>query len=208
MGAAIGLCLISMCGCPGHTYRAAYSPLAGVDRYLKDLPLGNIAFNAPDAMRIDTQNNIHALVSASSSMDEIRAELEQRIGKDRYLQTYAIKLGPLMEAHLTGENFTIQAVTPEKQAVASNTTTHWQWEVTPRRGGHQLLHLAMNVIIYVHNSPEPRTVQTFDKTIEVEVSNVRRITDWARENWFWVFPAIGAVLAIVRWTRKKSKDKE
>jgi hypothetical protein len=179
-----------------------------VDEYLKKLPLGNIAFNAPKTMKVDEQNSIHVLVSASSSMDEVRAELQRRIGEAKDLEAYAIKLSPLMEAHLTGENFTIRAVTPEKQAVASTATTEWQWEVTPRRGGHQVLHLAMNVVVYVRNSPEPRTLQTFDRAIEIEVSSMRLVTDWARDNWFWVLPLIGAVVGIVKWVRKKSKDKK
>jgi len=208
---AVGLYLIYLYGCGGPGSNPSSNPMVNpmllVDEYLKELPLGNIAFNAPKAMKVDEQIGIHVLVSGSSSVGDIRAELERRI-KEKEFEAYAIKLSPLMEAHLTGENFTIQAVTPEKQAVASSATTQWQWDVTPRRGGLQVLHLAMNVIVYVRNSPEPRTVQTFDRTIEIKVSTMRRVTDWARDNWFWVLPLIGAVIAIVKWILKKSIHKQ
>ena len=204
------LAVLTLTSCAGEprAYKLDLSleaQLRAIDAVLDSLPKGNIAYNVPPSMEIDKPERVHLLLSPSVSVKELEERIRLRTSTDKGLEGTVIHISPQMEAHLSGENFSILAVKPEKQAVAAMATTEWQWQVTPKRGGEQELHLTLNVILDVDKQNVQRALTTFDKTIHVKVSMPRLIGDFLRDNWGWIAGVGGAIIAAVGWLFRKKK---
>lgn len=173
---------------------------ASIGSILGSLPIGNIAFNVPSAMEIDSTYAVNLFLSASRSMDELEADLKQRTRDQKTIEKYQIRIAPLMEARLTGRNFEILAIKPETQGVGAGRTTEWQWDVAAKRGGIQELHLTLNAVLFVNKNATPISIRTFDKRVEVRVTLSRRAADFMRDYWQELLAAI--VLSILISARR------
>lgn len=168
-----------------------------IERALQKLQLGKIAFNVPIEMTLDETYRIHLLLSKSLPEQELQAQLHEYLGsstasgtKDvntrERIETAAVKIGPRMEAIVTGQNFEITEVTPQEQPVSREETTEWQWDVKPRKPGTQELHFTINVILLVNKATMRRAINTFDRRIDVKVTTGQWLTALIGEHWGWV----------------------
>jgi hypothetical protein len=138
-------------------------------------------------------------------VQQLQAELRQRVAGQDALQGAQISIAPEMEARLTGQSFAITAVTPERQLVSDQQETDWQWDVTPNREGTQELHLTVSVILNVDNGSLPRAIQTLDRQISVQVTWGQRLSGFLSTNWQWLWAVVVAPLAAWAWHRFKKR---
>ena len=110
-----------------------------------------------------------------------------------------------MQARLTGQGFEITAVKPETQLVSGEQETEWQWDVTPKRANTLRLHLTLSAILVVDGEPAPRTIRTFDKIIEVQVTWGQRISGFVSNNWQWLWAVV--LVPVAGWLWRKWKKK-
>lgn len=171
--------------------------LSTIDQTLAQLRLGTIAFYVPDTMERGQSYDIKLLLSATKSLDELKKELS---GKS---ETAEIRVSPKMEARLTGQDFEINAVRSETQAVTEQETTEWEWEVRPSHEGSHQLHLTLDVILSVNGAETPRSLQTFDRTITVEVGFGKRAFGFVTNNWQWLWTAVFIPLGAWLWKKKR-----
>ena len=176
---------------------------AAVDRLLEKLEFGNIAFNAPSEIRLDDTAAIQLLLGLSTSADELKRMIEA-VGER---EAARIKVSDVMEARLSGSNFAITAVTPERQAVTRTGVTEWKWDVKPTRDGRQLLHLTLSVLIQVDGVSTLRAIRTFDKEVEVEVTWDQHVGAFVEGNWQWLWATILVPIAGWFWKKKKRESK-
>lgn len=162
------------------------SPLDAIDKLLASLPLANIAFNTPSTIPLGESEIIHLVLSTRETMETLQTMIESG-GEKTGAQ---IKVGNAMEARLTGKGFKIQAITPETQAVSGVEKTEWKWEVEPAEGGKQRLHLTMAAILHIDGQKVPRVLRTFERSIEVQVTWSRQISDFVGNNWQWLWATI------------------
>ncbi|HNV69743.1 MAG TPA: hypothetical protein PKO06_08605 [Candidatus Ozemobacteraceae bacterium] len=160
--------------------------MEAIDRLLSSLTLGNIAFNTPTTIPLGEAQVIHLALSTRETVDNLKTLIETE-GQKTGAQ---IRVGSEMEAHLTGKGFKIQAITPETQAVSAVETTEWKWEVEPTEGGPQRLHLSMSAVLNVDGQRVPRAIRTFERTIEIQVTWTRQISDFVGNNWQWLWATI------------------
>ena len=162
-----------------------------IDRLLKALPFGSIAFNAPTALGLRESAEIELVLS----LHERAAKLKHRISAlGEKIGAGNIKVSKLMEARLTGLGWEVLALTPKVQAVAGKEVTTWRWQIRATEAGTRQLHLTLSALLDVDGSQSPRLVRTFDRVIEVQVSWVHRLSGFAGENWQWLWAAIAAPL--------------
>lgn len=173
--------------------------IAAVDRILDSLAQANIAFNAPASMNLTESTQIHLLLSLEQSIEDLHKALTQAGDK----QGAQIRVAERMEAHLTGQNFRITAITPEEQAITSKGVTEWEWEVKPTTPGRHNLHLTLTALFAVDGNSTRRSIRTFDKTIEVEITWSQQISEFVINNWQWLWAAI--LLPLIGWLWKRRK---
>lgn len=154
-----------------------------------------VAFDVPKAMQLDDTSEVKLILGPGHDLKELIATLN----KDA--EGANIRITDRMEAHLSGTGFQITAVTPELQAVSRADITSWQWDVKATEPGHHPLHLTLTAIFDLGGSLTPRAMKTFDRTIEVNVTFGRKIADFGRGNWQWLWATL--LVPLGGWFMKK-----
>lgn len=176
-------------------YRGKSDTFNAIDETLSKLPLGNIAFNVPRAMNIDTTTMIQLALGLKTSVDKLKemiAATGEKVGAN-------IRIADRMEARLSGQGFSITAITPETQAISGTDITKWEWEVTPKREGVQRLHLTLSVLLNVDGASTGRAVRTFDRDIDIQVTLKQRVSAFLVNNWQWLWAVILVPIAGMLW---------
>jgi hypothetical protein len=174
--------------------------LREVDRGLKGLKTGRIAFNAPRELGLHDSAIIRLDLSRRKKLSALLAEIEE-IGDKRGA---VIRVSREMEAHLAGLSFEIAPIIPEHQLVSERENTTWEWEVRPTATGTHRLHLAMLVFLDVNDRGTPRAIGTYDAIIEVRVGLLERTSGFVERNWQWLWVAILAPVAGWFFRRRKA----
>jgi len=176
------------------------SPSSNVDKLLNEMEFGAIAFNAPTNINIDGSHQIQLLLSLASTVEE----LKQSIAEEGEKVGATIKVSDRMEARLSGYMFQITAITPEVQGVSKIQDTEWKWEIHPKKEGNQKLHLTLTTLLEIDGRSTSRTIRTFDKVIEVNVTATQKISQFFKNNWQWLWAAI--LLPVAGWLWKRRKN--
>jgi hypothetical protein len=170
-----------------------------VDNILANMEWGNIAFNVPASMNLEDTAVVQLVLSLRKPIDELKQLIEAQGEKEGT----RIRVSNLMEARLTGLNFQITAVTPEKQAITGQEVTKWEWEIKPSKTGHYDLHLTLTALFTVEGISTSKALRTFDKTINVNVTWQQRTTDFFEKNWQWLWAVIIIPIAGWLWRRRR-----
>jgi hypothetical protein len=171
-----------------------------VDRALKQMPLGSIAFNAPESMNFYDTAAIELKLGLTSDIDYLKGQIEAA-GRQHGAR---IRISDRMEANLIGSNFDVTAITPALQAVSQTEVTEWKWEVKPTSAGVQDLHLTISALLDVDGAATPRVIRTFHKTIAVDITWGQRASVFFGKSWQWLWAAI--LVPIVGWVWRKRKE--
>ncbi|GAB1594731.1 hypothetical protein [Lysobacter claricitrinus] len=169
-----------------------------VDRLLAHLQPGHVAFNAPQAINIEQTVLVQLVVSPDAS----EATLRERIEGPGKVASESVQVANTMQARLTGEGFRIVAQTPERQLVSSG-VTEWAWEITPEAPGRHTLNLSLDALVPLDGETVPRTLRTFRKPIEVEVTARQKLSSFVDENGKWIWTTL--LVPAFGWFAKKRK---
>ncbi len=134
----------------------------------------NIAFNTPETMHYDETKPIQLILDPVRTLDEVKAlvkEQGQVVGAE-------IDITPRMQASLKGEGFKIVPISPEMQAVLTNKSTQWRWDVTPtvKENTTLSLYLSINMVMKVDGAETSRMVESFRREIKVNVTPQDRVS--------------------------------
>ncbi|MEO8365021.1 MAG: hypothetical protein ABI538_02320 [Pseudoxanthomonas sp.] len=167
-----------------------------VDGIMAQLKLGNVAFNTPASINIEETVSIHVALSPSEAVEA----LEARVQGPGQKVSHALQVANNMEARLSGEGFRIVPVTSERQAVSSG-VTEWIWDVTPLTVGKHQLTLTIDALINVNGETVPKTLRTFRKPIEVEVTATQRVSGVVSEHGKWLWTTL--LVPVFGWMARK-----
>lgn len=184
--------------------------LRDVDTLIRNLPLGNVAFNVPDKMDLDESTELDLALSLASATEDLKKSMASPHLKG-LIESAAIRVTDRMEARLTGNGFQITAVTPELQVVVPSEPATWKWLIKAAHPGVHELHLTVSALIEINKSTTPFVSRTFEKTIRVEVSWQKKIAGFAQDNWQWVWTAIAAPIGawfLSRYRRARPSDRD
>jgi hypothetical protein len=176
--------------------KAATAP-SEVDRLLDEMQSANIAFNVPSSLGYGRTSGIKLELSAKKAPEELAGMIHE----PGATETASVKISNEMDARLTGEGFQITAVRPERQAVSANGVTQWNWDIKPKQLGPQRLHLTLDAVMKIDNHESTYTLQTFDRTIGVNVVWPETLISFFGKYWQWVCTAV--VFPVVAWLAKR-----
>jgi hypothetical protein len=173
-----------------------------VDDLLKKMEFGSIAFNVPNNINIDSSHQIQLKLSIAETVEA----LKQSITDEGRKYGATIKVSDRMEARLSGNMFEITAISDKVQAVSKSEQTLWKWEIHPKKGGKHKLHLTLTAHLEVDGYSTPRTIRTFDRLIEIDVSFTQKISLFFNNNWQWLWATI--LVPVAGWLWKRSKKQQ
>ena len=168
-----------------------------VDQLLEKMQSANIAFNTPSSLGYGRTSGIQLRLSGAKTAEELAAAISEPGARE----TATIKISNEMDARVTGEGFQVKAVSPERQAVSASGVTQWNCDITPKQLGRQRLHLTLDAIVKIDNHESTYTLQTFDKTIGVNVVWPETLISFLGKYWQWVCTAV--VFPVVAWLAKR-----
>ena len=137
---------------------------------------GRIGFNPPGRLRLGEVHELHLVLSPSGDEAEL-AELVPSTGASAQPETHRVRFSDRMVARLEadGPGVRITPISPELQAVSGVEPTTWIWTVRGAEGGTTRLRLTLDAILEVDGERVPRSIRTFNHSIEVTVSPWQRV---------------------------------
>lgn len=178
-----------------------YPSLENVDKALKSLVLGNIAFNAPEEIQWNNTAVIELLLSLSFSVDELKDKIQEAGEREGA----KIRVADQMSAVLKSSGFEIIKLTPETQAISFEEITDWKWEITPIKRGEQTLYLTISAILFVNGERTPRKIESYREKIYIKVTFMQLLSFFIKDKWNWLWSVILVPLIIWIWRKWKSK---
>jgi hypothetical protein len=182
-----------------------------VDQALALLKSANIAFNTPEKARVGKQFGIEAKFSKHLSAKEIK----NAITEPGEVQASTLRVSEHMIAILSGGSaFDISPSGPQTQWISEKEINAWSWQITPKAVGNQYLNLTFDVILIINGKEDRRTINTFKRSISVEVEWPQTMGEWLElinkfvQNinsiWAVLFVVVAAIWAAIK--RRKSKN--
>jgi flagellar basal body-associated protein FliL len=178
-----------------------YPSLENVDKALKSLVLGNIAFNTPKEIQWNNTAVIELLLSPSFSVDELKDKIQEAGEREGA----KIRVADQMSAVLKSSGFEIKELTPKIQAISFEEITDWKWEITPIKRGEQTLYLTISAILFVNGERTPRKIESYREKIYIKVTFMQLLSFFIKDKWNWLWSVILVPLIIWIWKKWKSK---
>lgn len=182
-------------------------PTETVDAVLKRLAAGVVAFNIPARMRLARTQTVEARLGVNMP----REQLVREITAEGEVKTVSLRVSPRMQATLLGGSaFDISPSGPQIQFVSNEESNTWQWDVTPKLEGQQVLVLTFDAFIEVGGQEGLHTVNTLRQPIVVEVGWPETPQEWAEwlrkwveyGGWLWTTLLVPAGLFVLHGWRK------
>lgn len=173
-------------------------PYAAIDEILERMANASIAFSAPQSMSLEDTANIQLKLGLNTDINKLKRLIEAEGIKEGF----SVKVAERMEARLSGQGFAITAITPEVQAISRNEITTWSWEVKPMSKGKQYLHMTLSALIGIDGNSTPRSIRTFSKVVNVEVTQAQQLESFIRQNWQWLWATLLVPIAGWVWKSK------
>ena len=175
------------------------------DAALAQLLAGTVAFSTPDRMRLSESRVLGLLISPTLTAEQLAIDLRNRLRGSDEIRSESLQLAPQMEAHIRGDAFEIEQLTPVRQAVGKGTPTEWRWNITARKSGTHPLHLAISAVLIVEGDRVPRLINVLDRAIEVEITPWQRIQQFSASNWQFIIGTVLIPFGVWLWTRRKTE---
>jgi len=179
-----------------------------IDEALKAALTGSIAYNAPQAMKLNEIATIELLLNPMLEPGVLATQITQ----PGEVVTASVEITPRMKAVLlpqSQEAFFIQPMHDNAEQLISTTeTTKWSWDVTAKMGGVHRLTLVVYRLITVDGSDNWRVVESYRSDIDVEVSMMQR---FLMLDWKWIAGILITALfipAFWRWMDQHRKPSE
>ncbi|MBN2043745.1 MAG: hypothetical protein JW757_01895 [Anaerolineales bacterium] len=174
---------------------------------VSSLPEGAALFNPAASMRLGKVYPVEVRVAPVSSKEieddeDVIATLTVGMEDNRPVVVIPLKVSTVMSARLTGESFTIKALSAEEQIrTPDQPYTSWVWEVRPEQTGEQRLTLHLSVIVNAEGMGDKTYTTNEVREVEVEMNPLYLVSRFMGSNWEWV--ATGVVLPFLGWGYRK-----
>ena len=179
-----------------------------IDKALKEALTGSIAYNAPQAMKLNEIATIELLLNPALEPGVLTTQVTQ----PGEVVTASVEITPRMKAVLLQQSqdaFFIQPLHDNaEQLITTTETTKWSWDLTAKIGGVQRLTLVVYRLITVDGNDNWRVVESYRSDIDVGVSLVQRIL---MLDWKWIAGILVTALfipAFWRWVDQRRKPIE
>jgi prepilin-type N-terminal cleavage/methylation domain-containing protein len=174
-----------------------------VDEKEQELAIGSLAIGYPENMSLDETKNVFLMIDIQKEINDLFVSLPEEYAK----QGAKVKMSNRMQATLTSHDFIVTNVTPVIQAVSSNNTTKWDWELKPKEAGDHEVTVTLSALIPVQGEQTPLVVNSYKRSITVTVKNQTKIWSFLKEESGWLLGIITAFISVLFFLIKFIKRK-
>lgn len=174
-----------------------------IDDILSQLSQASFAYTVPQEANIDDEVEIEMVVNPSVSVENLKQQLPdgQKVGQ-------TITISKVIEAKVTSNDFSVSAITPERQAVMGNENTTWKWTLTPKSvGPNKEVKITVSAIIIVDGEKTERYLETYTGKIKVKITPQQQIAKWFKDNWQWAWGSLLIPIGGFAWAHLTKKKK-
>lgn len=178
---------------------------ASTDKVIANMEEANLAYNIPRSMTLGETKEVLFVLDLSKSSEDLRKIYQEQTD----VKTARARVSSYMEAKLRGSSFDITEITPARQPLSRIEESRWRWSITAKEPGKQKLHLTLNAIINGPDGERTRSVETYDREIDVQVTIARQVSTFVRGNWQWLWTTVAIPVGV--WLlsqRRKNKKKQ
>jgi len=174
-----------------------------IDHLVASLQWGNIVFTAPESIPYREAQRVELLVSPSQSIAELTAQLRTRAKVP--IESDRVQVSNVMEATLTGSpGLTIQPAGGNSVRAVPSEGTNWVWIVTPTEYDNpQVLDLILFAYIKVEANDRPYVVETFHRTIKVQITLREKVAAFVGHNYQWLWTVLIVPFAGYLWRLRR-----
>jgi len=171
------------------------------DSILNQLKQASMAFVVPASVNIDSPFIIQLMINPSLT----ESELSQGLTKSGVKSSDKISISKIVLARVVSSDFTITPITPESQAISNIESTEWLWEVTPKKIGIQDIELTITALVSVDGEKSQRHLKTFEKIINVEITNTQILKEFIKNYWQWLWTVCLTPLLALAWRKYQNR---
>ncbi len=161
-----------------------------ISEEIEQLPIGKILFNPPTEMEEHKKERIEVRITQN-----INEDLKESLKGRGVPQIEQIRVSTVMTAKLSGDDFSINSLSDEQQAVFDSGYAQWEFDVTPLKAGQKILQLSISASFDMDEFGEKKkSLPVMEREIFVKVNPGERIK---RVDWYKILGAIGGLLGII-----------
>lgn len=163
---------------------------------------GRVMFNPPEEMRVYKKERIEVRITQN-----IEEDLTQKLKGRGYPQIEKILVGSVMKASLSGDDFKIEVLSDEEQALGLSKHSQWEWNVTPLKAGKKLLYLSISISIILKEFGEKKqSLPVMEKKIHVKVNLSGSLIVFIKKRWVaiitFIISLLGLIIAYMQFIKK------
>jgi hypothetical protein len=157
-------------------------------------------FDGPrQGMQVGDEDLVTLTVSLQEGRDALRGRLEARAREEgRAPSAGSIRVHEVMRANLVGtRGLEVRSLDGELDRLLTGGTQAWRWSLTAVAAGRQTLNLTLVALIEGEEGVD--VVDSWSRTIEVEVAPGRAVRNFLSANWQWIWSALIVPVAVLLW---------
>jgi len=156
---------------------------------------------------VPTLANVEDTLHIKLSIDPTVLVEQSTITATKNQTKAVIKVSKVLSVDLLAPDFTVLALTPQRQALSETEITEWKWDLSKSKPGKHDIHLSINAIVNVDNDRAERSIKTFESVVTVEITPQQWIVAMIKEHiqWIWSTLILPVLLFGWRWIKAKWK---
>lgn len=199
---------------PGDTKEAGAflhkaTSISEIDKHLKGMIKGNIAFSYPAEMEKDEIRVFKVKIGINKSQKELMEIIKaEGVSSGEKIVPGELKVSEIMVATLTGIGFKIDPLAPIEHPMSESKPTSWEWQIQALKAGKQPLTLKLEAVVSINGKERNYQIETFSTEIIVSVTTKDWIIDIFTKNpWLGglIIPPVVAYLYRIYRNRNKLK---
>jgi hypothetical protein len=179
-------------------------PDAVLEQAADNLPLGKVAIQHPEQMKVSQSETVKVRISRDKLAD-LTKDLPT---EGQVTAQEAIAVSTSMKVELLGPPyFDIKSLDSTEQLITNNSFTEWSFTVTPLRSGELPLHVRITAVIRAAGIEKTKDFPVKDEIINVRVAPLAAVGAFVAKNWQWLWSTILVPVALGLWKLRQNKNK-
>jgi hypothetical protein len=184
---------------------ASPDPDTLLEQAADNLPMGQVAVNRPEQMKVGRADTVRVRISRDQA-----ADISKGLPAEGHATEHdAIAVSTSMKVQLFGDPyFDIKPLDDTEQLVTNRGFTEWSFTVVPLRSGRLPLHVRITAIVRAAGIEKTKDFPVKDEIIQVRVSPMAAVGSFVSKNWQWLWSTILVPLALWLWNRRRKNKKD